>query len=335
MSDTKRITWIDNVKAFACLLVVTGHLLQSLLKSNIDPIPDITTFINWFIYLFHMPLFMCISGMLYFKNSKITNIKEYKEFEMKKIINLIIPYVTFYIIYFALNILFSKSVNNAKNIEDLLNIVNNPMPPYWFLYALISIFIFIPILDKINRNKNVSITILIIMKIITLFWNSKIYIIKSIMEYGIYFYIGRYITLDKKKAKNNYIYVLVYIILSIVLYQSKDLLNEMLIELIKIAFAISGILLSIKIFKNIKYIYILNTFKEYTFEIYLMHTIFAALIRIVLLKIGIDNYIIHVVMGMTFSIYMPIVVSKISKKIGYTEFFIYPLKTIKKIRTGE
>ena len=335
MSDTKRITWIDNVKAFACLLVVTGHLLQSLLKSNIDPIPDITTFINWFIYLFHMPLFMCISGMLYFKNSKITNIKEYKEFEMKKIINLIIPYVTFYIIYFALNILFSKSVNNAKNIEDLLNIVNNPMPPYWFLYALISIFIFIPILDKINRNKNVSITILIIMKIITLFWNSKIYIIKSIMEYGIYFYIGRYITLDKKKAKNNYIYVLVYIILSIVLYQSKDLLNEMLIELIKIAFAISGILLLIKIFKNIKYIYILNIFKEYTFEIYLMHTIFAALIRIVLLKIGIDNYIIHVVMGMTFSIYMPIVVSKISKKIGYTEFFIYPLKTIKKIRTGE
>ena len=55
MTDKKnRIEWIDYLKAFACILVVLGHLLQSFQKSNIDNNQNITSFIIWFIYLFHM-----------------------------------------------------------------------------------------------------------------------------------------------------------------------------------------------------------------------------------------------------------------------------------------
>ena len=61
----KRIEWVDYVKAFACFLVILGHLIQSLQKSGIDNHQNITDFINWFIYLFHMPLFMCMSGFLF------------------------------------------------------------------------------------------------------------------------------------------------------------------------------------------------------------------------------------------------------------------------------
>lgn len=65
MNNKERILWIDYVKVFACILVVLGHLIQSLQKSNIDNFENITSFINWFIYLFHMPLFFVASGYLY------------------------------------------------------------------------------------------------------------------------------------------------------------------------------------------------------------------------------------------------------------------------------
>ena len=95
MEKYKRIVWIDYLKTFACILVVIGHLIQSLQMSNIDNYPQITGFINWFIYLFHMPLFFCISGYLYEKNKKDFSWKNYKNFEIKKIINLAVPFPSY------------------------------------------------------------------------------------------------------------------------------------------------------------------------------------------------------------------------------------------------
>ena len=54
-----------------------GHLLQSFQKSNIDIFINVTTIINWIIYLFHMPLFIMISGFCIAKK-KINNFSEYK-----------------------------------------------------------------------------------------------------------------------------------------------------------------------------------------------------------------------------------------------------------------
>ena len=51
MKSNKRIEWIDYLKAFACLLVVIGHLIQSLQKAGIDNYEGLTSFINYFIYL--------------------------------------------------------------------------------------------------------------------------------------------------------------------------------------------------------------------------------------------------------------------------------------------
>ena len=41
MNNKERILWIDYVKVFACILVVLGHLIQSLQKSNIDNFENI------------------------------------------------------------------------------------------------------------------------------------------------------------------------------------------------------------------------------------------------------------------------------------------------------
>ena len=62
----KRYLWIDNLKMFACLLVVIGHLYMSMMaggwisENNILYCWPIQT-----VYTFHVPLFFVCSGFLY------------------------------------------------------------------------------------------------------------------------------------------------------------------------------------------------------------------------------------------------------------------------------
>ena len=63
-----------------------------------------------------------------------------------------------------------------------------------------------------------------------------------------------------------------------------------------------------------------------------MHTIYAAGIRIVLIKIGVFNPIIHIGVGFISSIYLPILTEKVMKKNKLLYFWIYPNKVLKERR---
>ena len=69
---------------------------------------------------------------------------------------------------------------------------------------------------------------------------------------------------------------------------------------------------------------------KYTMPIFLMHTLFAAPLRSVLIKIGIENAVIHVVLGLVISFAGPIIAAWIMKKTKWLEFFLYPNKFIRK-----
>lgn len=339
MSKIKgRIRWIDYLKAFACVLVVLGHLIQSLQKSNIDNYQNITSFIDWFIYLFHMPLFFFISGYLYEKNKEDFTWKNYREFELKKIVNFIVPYFSFYLLYVGINIMFAQSVNYKLGMQNILNMFNNPISPYWFLYALLSIFIVVPLIEKILKNNRYFILgILVILKIISILVKTNIYFLDSIFSYTIYFYMANFVSIKNNcNAKKEYFSIIskiiLYIILAIIIYLNINEINKYLMALIKEIFAVLGIYLCLKIFLNIKKSRFLDTIKKYTFQIYLLHTILGAGIRILLLKIGIQNYILHIVLGFIASIYIPVLISIICEKTKYLNFFFFPIKTIKQIK---
>ena len=50
--SAKREIWVDNVKAFACILVAVGHFFQSMTKANIVPANTVFQWFNETIYLF-------------------------------------------------------------------------------------------------------------------------------------------------------------------------------------------------------------------------------------------------------------------------------------------
>ena len=70
---------------------------------------------------------------------------------------------------------------------------------------------------------------------------------------------------------------------------------------------------------------------KYSMPIFLMHTLFAAPMRFILMKIGIENAVIHVVLGLGISFAGPIMTAWIMKKTKWLEFFLYPNKFIRKV----
>lgn len=72
---------------------------------------------------------------------------------------------------------------------------------------------------------------------------------------------------------------------------------------------------------------------KYTMPIFLMHTLFAAPLRSILLKIGVANPVIHVVLGLGISFAGPIVAAWIMKKTKWLEFFLYPNKFLRRAKS--
>ena len=124
----QRIYLFDNLKVFLIFSVVLGHLLEYTLTGIDREVYSV-------IYMFHMPLFIFISGYL-------------SKFSVSRLLNKIIyPYVIFQVI---LSLLFQKEF-----LEFL-----NPTWVMWYMLAMIVWTLIIPIIDR-KRNV-VKIFILII-----------------------------------------------------------------------------------------------------------------------------------------------------------------------------
>lgn len=114
MAITNKKYFIDNIKVVLIFLVVFGHLIERYIDTS-----NTLMGIYMFIYIFHMPLFVYISGYL----SK--NINKSNKIFLK---NLLIPYIFLNIIWYVLAYIYTGEIN--------LPIIY----PGWTLWFLLSLF---------------------------------------------------------------------------------------------------------------------------------------------------------------------------------------------------
>lgn len=334
----RREYWIDHTKLFACSLVVLGHLLQGLYKAKIKWNEFLYLNINSFICLIHMPIFMFLSGYLYAQYTKISSKQDYAKFIKKKTISLMVPYFCFYVLTIVISMLFSSSVNSKKGLNELLGIFYHPISPYWYLYTLLFIFILIPIIEKIFKNKKKLLFLLMLfLHIYNIFLPSNVYIINSLSFYLIFFFIGTMVDIDKLKKYSKFsLFNLMFFILTSSIVCYLKIINKFFIitGILTLLSSISGIFvfsyIFIKLEKKLKTYKIITFLSKYTFPIFLMHTIFSAGTRIFLLKIGISNFYIHFSLGLLSGILCPILIMQTIGKNHFFQFCVYPNKLIKK-----
>lgn len=335
MSEKKRDIWVDNVKLIACSLVVLGHLFQSMVRANILPNSDLYLWFNQTIYYFHVPLFFICSGFVYQKYSKVTNIFEWRNNVLKKIVALGVPYVTFSTVTWLMKNVFSNAVNDAGSEGIITVLVSSPLSPYWYLYALFFIFLITPTI-KNKKDMYIWMVSAVVFKTISILqYVGNVYAISTILSNEIWFVFGMVcsvVDLDgitRKTYKHlPVIMVTVFVTVSITVFIWNK--NGPMIKFILGLLGCLAVMLSvIKISKNNNQCSMMKFLVGYTMPIFLMHTIFAAGFRILLLKLGINNATMHVAGGICASVLGPIIATEIMRRYKWMDFFIYPGKYLK------
>ncbi|MBR5774248.1 MAG: acyltransferase [Clostridia bacterium] len=330
MKRTKEV-WVDSIKAFACILVVLGHFLQSMVKSDILPDTALYGWFNQTIYYFHVPLFFICSGYLFQKFSKVRSFAQWGSNFFKKLVSLAVPYLVFSLATYLMKTVFSDAVNKASGgLIDTLFL--NPTSPYWYLYALIFIFL-ITITIKNNCEALIFIAVALAMKVVTFFVDIDIYAINTVLENEIWFVLGMLVCYVDAPARHRgsvrawcgWAFAAVFVAMSVLAYIELPWSEEMAF-LMGVIGCVSVLMISFRITKSGR---VLSAMSKYTFPVFLMHTIFAAGLRSVLLKIGITSSVIHVVSGLIISFAGPVIVALVLEKLKYAELLLYPNKFIR------
>lgn len=326
-----RENWVDTVKIIACVVIVLGHFFQSMVRSDI--IPE-TWFYGWFsnamLYCYPVQIFFICSGYLFQKFTTVRSIGQWKNNFLKKFISFAVPYIVFSFVTYLMKVVFSDSVNReVGGLFDTLFL--NPMSPYWYLYALIFIFL-ITISIKTNREAVIFIVAALVMKGLSFIPGNNIYPLKTVLENEIWFVLGMLICycdiptkLKKIKTAWAFLIAAVFVAVSLVVYRYTDW-NDVIAFAMSLFGCFSVLLVVFKVGKSSR---TAATLSKNTFPVYLMHTIFAAGFRSVLLKVGISNSVIHIVFGLIISFVGPVIVALVLEKLKYPEFLLYPNKFIR------
>ena len=139
-----KLEYIHWLKGLGIILVVFGHFYASLFV-----LPGYATVRN-VVYLFHMPLFMAISGFLYARSRRVSAGALVK----KKFVRLMVPYISISGVILAAKLtagFMHFGLHRPVDVQDWLAFLLYPHRGFacflWYLYTLFIIFSLMGLLD--------------------------------------------------------------------------------------------------------------------------------------------------------------------------------------------
>ncbi len=169
----ERDYFFDNIKAVLIFFVVLGHFLLPIHEEGI------LVLIKRLIYVFHMPLFVFVSG--YFSK------RIYKDgrFNFKKILYLIKAYIVFVIAIQAV-----YAISGFRSFSEI-NFFSQSGAP-WYLFAMIVWYLMIPFVRNLKPVPVIAVNIVLAL-VAGYFKNVGDFLCLSrILVFGPFFFLGYY-----------------------------------------------------------------------------------------------------------------------------------------------
>ena len=171
--NKERDYFFDNLKAVLIFLVVLGHFLLPIHGESVLVV------VKRLIYVFHMPLFVFVSG--YFAKKIYKN----GQYNFKKILYLIKAYIIFVI---AIQIVYALC--GFRDFSEI-NFFSQSGAP-WYLFAMIVWYLTIPVIRKYKEIPVLIVTVALAL-IAGYFKNIGDFLCMSrILVFGPFFYLGYY-----------------------------------------------------------------------------------------------------------------------------------------------
>lgn len=308
-----KINWISILQGWAMFLVILGHCA---IWTEYEWCKDVC-------YGVHMPLFMFISGGLFY----ITRIKKewkWNDVVVDKLKRLGIPYVFFIALGFCLKAAFASRVKHGVDLswtsffEGFVYPINSGMKEMWFVAALLLIMFAFPLYRLCLRNKIASVTLLAVAAVLpyifTSYTGGGIFNWMGALRYFVFFYAGilffKYDGVNYLKMNTEGGVILTLIYLAICSWHNEQ----------TVAIAFVGIIGFVWLSKQLsqRCPNFLKSFRDYSFQIFLLGIYPQMFVELFLMKkftaLWMQPFLL--VVSVTMGIYIPVLVSKLVQRIG-------------------
>ncbi len=197
-TDTK-ILWLSVLQGWAMLLVVIGHanfyeFMHGGFGSDVD-------WLHRFAYAFHMPLFMFVSGGLFYM-TRVGREWRYRDVVTDKLKRLAVPYVVFTLFAFVLKASLSSHMKRGVkwSAHDFacafLYPSDGPLAEMWFVASLFLLMMLYPLYRVAMRRRWSEMALLVIWGLLLICGPSipsavgGLFSLRDVPSYGIYFFGG-------------------------------------------------------------------------------------------------------------------------------------------------
>lgn len=309
-----KIEWISVLQGFAMVMVVAGH---AWLTSFIDPVHPVATGFIQVIYHFHMALFFAVSGYLFW----ITRLsKDWKWLDIiaEKSSRLMIPYLFFTTVTMGLKLVLPNLMQRKAELsivywtKSILYPGDNPLGELWFIGALFLMFLGGNLYKKILSSAYVFLPILAVSFALAWYLRMKIEIlgISTTLYFLPFFLIG--LAFGKVKVLEMPVSSVRVIagVLAIIAVEAINAYFKLPKLLVSSIWVVA--ILQMAPFFGDKFPKLFHTFRDYTFQIFLLAIFVQMPIRIMYRKVN-GYYGVFFVLCCVLGVYIPVLVAKLSK----------------------
>ena len=323
-SKNKNIQWIDYAKGIGIILVVIGHVVRGLINAELLSDTPLVEFCDRWIYSFHMPLFFIISGMLLSSSLK----KSFFTVLKIKAGSILYPYFLWATFQTTIQILLSSYTNTPKTFLDIPKLLYQPVMQFWFLYVLFMTFWPMYLLNRFHVSAKYILIICLTIFGLPYFVSLGSWgILYQVVNYLPYVALGATINSVMNKWLSN-LGVLNLIILSlgafviVSVYASHTSWSNHWISLLAGTIGTFGVILLSEFLTRRKINSFLKRVGQLSLEIFLVHTLASAAVRIILQKVfHIEFVAVHIVAGVLFGILGPLCLIYLTHKVRFKYAF--------------
>jgi fucose 4-O-acetylase-like acetyltransferase len=143
------MSWVDEFRGIAIILVVMGHVIGGLLYSQFVSESERRQLDIWYrwIYSFHMPSFFAASGLFALGSLRRAGPRAFISEKMR---TLAYPYLVWGLITWACHNTMARFTNTEPDPFTPLKLLYNPASGPWFLYALFALMLLLACWDSIG-----------------------------------------------------------------------------------------------------------------------------------------------------------------------------------------
>jgi fucose 4-O-acetylase-like acetyltransferase len=327
-----RNDWVDYGKGVGIILVVYAHLLSSGYHAGLNIPERFFHLSDSTVYSFHMPLFFFLSGLFVENSLKKRGARSYI---LDKFLRIAYPYFIWSILQVSTEVIFSAQTQRGADIRDLSAIAYQPWGQFWFLYALLLMHLVYSVFNRFR--------IFLLIASLALFFyplNTGIVALSGFSTHFLFFIGGMLLKNFFTSTELIRVPLWATLTLLVLFLGSCYYIFESYIEPVRLAdrhyplyflyLSILGITNSIFVSQYLTRMRIFELVRiagTYSLPIFLAHMLVGVATRMVLIHIfHIQNWIIHIVAGVTVGLIAPIVLYRISMQMGFRYIFETPTK---------